>query len=145
MTSIITDRQHPVLRGVAEPMNTDDPFYVFDTVKKLKDKAKSTPDCAGLAAPQIGLPIRLFTVKIEGAFEVFINPEIVEFKDVKQNGWERCLSVPEGRYKVKRYKRVRIKWINEHGVSKVRTFGGFVARCIQHEYDHLDGKLIGKD
>lgn len=109
-------------------------------------------DGVGLAAPQVGLSIRLFVVDASsGADEepelkdfkkVFINPEIIETFGEKWEMNEGCLSLPEIREDVVRPDGVRIKYQDENFVSHEEEFRGFAGRIIQHEYDHLEGILF---
>lgn len=106
---------------------------------------------AGLAAPQIGVSLR---VVIFGGFEsprypeaavipdtVLINPVLTPVSDAMEEGWEGCLSVPGMRGLVPRYTKLRYTGQDEHGNLIDRTVEGFHARVVQHECDHLDGIL----
>ena len=109
-------------------------------------------DGVGLAAPQAGLPIRMFVIDgTSGADEepelkdfkkVFINPEIVELSGDKWIMNEGCLSLPEIREDISRPEFVRIKYFDENFVEHDEVFKGFAGRVIQHEYDHLEGILF---
>ena len=109
-------------------------------------------DGVGLAAPQVGMSIRLFLIDASsGADEepelkdfkkVFINPEIIEIKGEEWVFNEGCLSLPEIREDVTRPDKVRIKYMDENFVEHDEVFKGFAGRVIQHEYDHLEGKLF---
>jgi peptide deformylase len=109
-------------------------------------------DGVGLAAPQVGMPIRLFLVDASsGADEepelvdfkkVFINPEIIELSGEEWVMNEGCLSLPEIREDVTRPGEVRIKYLDENFAEHEETFKGFAGRVIQHEFDHLEGKLF---
>lgn len=109
-------------------------------------------DGVGLAAPQVGMSIRLFVVDASsGADEepelkdfkkVFINPEIIELSGDDWVMNEGCLSLPEIREDVTRPDIVRIKYFDENFVEHEDVFKGFAGRVIQHEYDHLEGKLF---
>lgn len=104
----------------------------------------------GLAAPQIGKPIRLFLVdtaqvepeegeEFEGIKKVFINPEII---DEWGDPWffnEGCLSLPKIREDVERLPNIRINYLDENFEEHEEDFDGFSARVIQHEYDHIEG------
>lgn len=98
----------------------------------------------GLAAPQIGLSLRLavIDVKPEGksARIVLINPEIVSLEG-ELNDEEGCLSLPGVYHKLRRHARARVRALDEHGVSRELSGEGLLARAFQHEIDHLDGKL----
>ncbi|MCQ2332105.1 MAG: peptide deformylase [Paludibacteraceae bacterium] len=106
----------------------------------------------GLAAPQVGLSLRLFVVDgtvlkedmpdmIEGK-RVFINPEITDESEEEVSYEEGCLSVPGIHEKVKRPKRITIHYFDENWNEHEDTFDGFFARMLQHEYDHLEGHVF---
>jgi len=106
---------------------------------------------AGLAAPQIGVGLRvvIFGVtenpRYPGVEEVpdtvLINPEITPLSEEMEEGWEGCLSVPGMRGWVPRWRRLRYRGFNEKGTPFEREVEGFHARVVQHEVDHLDGIL----
>lgn len=109
----------------------------------------------GLAAPQIGLPIRLFiidsTLMLDeddeetdevGIKEVFINAEIIEESGKEWIFEEGCLSIPNIRENVARKPKITIKYFNRNWEEKTATFDGLTARVIQHEYDHIEGILF---
>jgi peptide deformylase len=108
-------------------------------------------DGAGLAAPQIGVPLRvvIFGVSANPRYPdaesvpdtVLINPLIEPLDDSMDEAWEGCLSVPGMRGLVPRYRRIRYRGVDEHGVAIDRTVQDFHARVVQHECDHLDGVL----
>ncbi|WP_423127798.1 peptide deformylase [Gaoshiqia sp. Z1-71] len=146
----ITVYGEPLLRKVAEPINND-----FQGLKELIDDMYETmyhSDGVGLAAPQIGKSLRIFVIdatpaaddepELEGFKKAFINPEIVERRGDEWMMNEGCLSLPEIREDVSRPEFVRIKYLDENLVEHIEEYGGFAARVIQHEYDHLDGKLF---
>ena len=100
-------------------------------------------DGVGLAAPQIGIPQRSFAVDIrDGKRYVFINPEIVETSMEKGPYEEGCLSIPGVYHDVIRPLRVKIQARDANGKLFNLDADGMLARVIQHEYDHLDGKLF---
>ncbi len=109
----------------------------------------------GLAAPQIGLSIRLFlvdSVQLEddeerdftgtGIKKVFINAELLDLDGEPWMYEEGCLSIPDVRAEVSRPDRLHIRYQDENFVEHTETFEGLNARIIQHEYDHIDGKLF---
>lgn len=106
----------------------------------------------GLAAPQIGLAIRLFVIDATAFAEdepalkdfkkVFINAEILEESGEKWSFNEGCLSIPDIREDVERKETVRISYFDENWVKHEETYSGLAARVIQHEYDHIEGKLF---
>jgi peptide deformylase len=106
---------------------------------------------AGLAAPQIGVSLRVVIFGLERSLRypealpvprtVLINPVLEPLDDEMVDGWEGCLSVPGLRGLVPRYTRLRYRGLDEHGQVLDRTVDGFHARVVQHEVDHLDGIL----
>jgi len=106
---------------------------------------------AGLAAPQIGVPLRvvIFGVTANPRYPdiepvpdtVLINPVLTPLSVEMEEGWEGCLSVPGMRGWVPRYRRLMYSGLDEHGAKFERTVDGFHARVVQHEVDHLDGVL----
>jgi len=107
---------------------------------------------AGLAAPQIGVDKQLVVFGFkqnprypdaEGVPEtILINPMISLLSDEQEEDWEGCLSVPGIRAKVPRYNKIRYQGLDREGHSIDRTVEGFHARVVQHECDHLIGKLF---
>jgi len=97
----------------------------------------------GIAAPQVGESIRLFLIDVEDgkALRVFINPE-VEFSRECFSSEEGCLSIPGKRITVKRAKSVKVKAFDEFGKPFELEAKGLLAVAIQHENDHLNGKLL---
>ena len=106
---------------------------------------------AGLAAPQIGVNLRvvIFGVRANPRYPgveevpdtVLINPVLTPLGDELEDGWEGCLSVPGMRGLVPRYRRLRYSGVDEHGRPFERDVSDFHARVVQHEVDHLDGIL----
>lgn len=106
----------------------------------------------GLAAPQVGLAIRLFVIDaspfadddpaLKDFKKVFINAEILEEEGEKWSFNEGCLSIPEIREDISRYPNIRIRYVDENWVTHEEDFTGLAARIIQHEYDHIEGKLF---
>ncbi len=108
-------------------------------------------DGAGLAAPQIGVALRVVIFGFEAnprypeaaavPYTVLINPELVALSDEEELAWEGCLSVPGLRGVVPRWKRLRYRGCDQQGNAFEREVEGFHARVVQHECDHLDGIL----
>jgi len=106
---------------------------------------------AGLAAPQIGVPLQIVVFGFEKNNRypneapvpqtILINPIITPLSDEKVSGWEGCLSVPGLRGVVPRFLHIRYQGFDQHGNSIDRQVSGFHARVVQHECDHLIGKL----
>lgn len=140
----------PVLREIAKKIDKSYPNLnqvisdMFDTMYKA--------DGVGLAAPQIGLSIRLFVIdasplsedhpELENFKKVFINAEILERLGDETFDNEGCLSLPGIREDVLRPEGITIKYYDEDFVEHTDTFHGFGARIIQHEYDHIEGKVF---
>ena len=95
----------------------------------------------GLAAPQVGRTERLTVVEIDGERLVLINPEVVE-RAGRAKGEEGCLSIPDIYADVERPSRVTVRALDERMEPFEREVSELMARCIQHEVDHLDGKLF---
>lgn len=127
----------------------------YPDLKKLIEDMFLTMDAAdgcGLAAPQIGKNIRLFVVDCSALGEedplckdfrkVFINPEIYEVSENTILWNEGCLSLPGLHEDVRRPEVIRIRYRDEHFVEHDEEYDGFRARAIQHEYDHLEGKVF---
>jgi peptide deformylase len=108
-------------------------------------------DGAGLAAPQIGVPLRVVIFGVERnprypdaeevPYTVLVNPLIQPVGGEMEEGWEGCLSVPGMRGLVPRYGRIRYRGSDQYGSPIERDVSGFHARVVQHECDHLDGVL----
>jgi peptide deformylase len=140
----------PVLRKVAKPIKLGS----IDLIKLSEDMFETMYGAhgVGLAAPQIGLSIRLFVIDATSFGEdepalidfkkVFINAEILEENGEKWSFNEGCLSIPDIREDIDRKQNVTISYFDENWQEHEETFSGLAARIIQHEYDHIDGKLF---
>lgn len=122
---------------------------VLGLVRDLKDTLliQKDPEGVGLAAPQIGKNLRLFAMRHEGKVKVVINPKIVEISKEKINAkeseiMEGCLSLPHYYGPLERAKKITIKYQTTGGIKKTESFEGFPAQIVQHEIDHLDGKIF---
>lgn len=140
---------HPVLTKVAEPIQQDYPD-LNDLLSNMWETMYNA-NGIGLAAPQIGLSIRIFLVDTTqldekeekpGIKKVFINAEIIEEDGDDWSYEEGCLSIPKVTGMVERPERVTIKFLDENFEEHEETFEGMNARVIQHEYDHIDGILF---
>ena len=109
-------------------------------VKDLTETMLDAPG-AGLAAPQIGVGLRVFTWHVDDELGHLINPTL-DLSDETQDGEEGCLSFPELRYETPRALRAVAKGFNMHGEPIVIEGTDFLARALQHEVDHLDGILF---
>ncbi len=134
----------PRLKKACEPV-----AEITDEVRRLAADMLETMYAApgiGLAAPQVGVTRRVLVMDCikDGPPEpmVLINPETVwESEDVSTYE-EGCLSIPEQYADVKRPASVTVRWTDLEGAAQERTFEGLWATCVQHEMDHLDGKLF---
>ena len=98
----------------------------------------------GLAAIQIGYELRIFIMdctRAQNNYQVFINPKIIKTSNETLTDFEGCLSAPGKQEEVKRHLRITINYKDKEGEEHTKTFYNLEARCIQHELDHLDGKL----
>jgi peptide deformylase len=131
----------PALRTVAAEVEEVNPYIsdCLDQMALIMDKY----DGIGLAAPQIGLNLRLIIVGAqEGAPLRMINPEIIEKSPTTTMSLESCLSIPkEGRF-VERHEWVKVKYTTEEGAKVTIKLKGLASYCVQHEIDHLNGRLI---
>jgi peptide deformylase len=132
------------LRVHAAPVTEVTP-QVLSLIEDMKETMYAAPGC-GLAAPQIGVGLRLFIVDTAGEDEpselkVFINPEIVE-REGKVVWEEGCLSFPGIHEEIERAERVTVRALNERGEKVELSAEGLLGIAVQHENDHLDGVLM---
>ena len=148
----------PVLRSVAKDISSDYPGLA----KLIEDMWETmyASNGVGLAAPQINKDIRLFIIDSEQIFanqededrglypddpgtkQLFINAHIIELGGKEWPYNEGCLSIPKIREDVQRPAEVTIQYMDENFQSHTKTFSGITGRIIQHEYDHIEGKLF---
>ncbi len=140
----------PVLRKVGVEISKDYPDLakLIDDMFETMEKSKGV----GLAAPQINKPIRLFIIdstrmydedeKNEGIVEVFINAKMIKETGDDWPYEEGCLSIPNVREDVYRNETIRIQYLDRNFKKHEKEFKGLTARVIQHEYDHIEGKLF---
>lgn len=147
----------PVLRKVGKNIDPDHPNLeelianMWETMYNAKG--------VGLAAPQIGLPLRLFIVDttpfsndedldavekkaLNGFKKVFINAKIKQEEGEEWDFNEGCLSIPDIREDVRRTSKITLMYLDRNFVSHTETYNGLLARVIQHEYDHIEGILF---
>ena len=129
----------PVLRTPAEPVTTFDK-ELRGLVKDLEETMMDAPG-AGLAAPQIGVGLRVFTYYVDGTLGHLINPDL-DLSEELQDGEEGCLSFPGIYYDTPRALRVVAKGFDLHGEPVTIEGSELLARAVQHETDHLDGILF---
>lgn len=147
----------PVLRKVCEPITPDYPnlTQVIDDMFETMYHANGV----GLAAPQVGLPIRIFIVdtkpfsgdedltaeenaELANFKRVFINPRMIVEEGEEWGFNEGCLSIPDVREDVYRHEQITIEYDDADFNRKTEVFDGLIARVIQHEYDHIEGILF---
>jgi peptide deformylase len=129
----------PVLRSLAKPV----PEITRHITKLLDDLRDTMYDAKGigLAAPQIGILKRVIVVDIGTGLIELVNPEIIS-KEGTQLGTEGCLSIPGVKGEVIRANKVEVHGLDRQGEQVVIQAEGLLARCLQHEIDHLDGILF---
>lgn len=139
----MTERQirifgDPVLKTVSDPIRpTDDATGLIDD---LIDTVK-VPGRAGVAAPQIGVNQRAFSYNVDGQIGYIINPVVVELSGEPELVDEGCLSVPGFYFERLRFPFARVTGIDLDGTAIELSGEGVLAQALQHETDHLDGKL----
>ena len=140
----------PLLLNIAEPVHD----FKSQTLKVLIEDMQDTMHAlngAGLAAPQIGVSLRVVIFGVEKTprypdaeevpYTILINPKLTFLDDEMEEGWEGCLSVPGMRGLVPRFKKLRYQGYDLNHNLIDRTVSDFHARVVQHECDHLDGVL----
>jgi len=142
---------HPVVRAEARPVP---PGKLRSAeIQRLIDDMEETMheyDGVGLAAPQVHVGLRLAVLEVEATderssdavpFTVLVNPVVRPLSEAKLVGYEGCLSIPDLRGQVPRYDKVRLEALDRKGRPFSLEASGFHARVIQHECDHLDGRV----
>lgn len=142
-----------ILKIVKHPdpflLKTSKPVTEFDErlhtlLDDMLETMQALGNAMGLAAVQVGRLVRAFIVlSVKDEPTEFINPRIISASK-KKNGKEACVSIRNcPQIEVERFQRITVAFQDRHGVAHEREFRGMEAVCIQHEFDHLDGKLIG--
>ncbi|HSG90993.1 MAG TPA: peptide deformylase [Pseudomonadales bacterium] len=145
---------HPLLReravDVTEAQRTGPELAAL--VADMVDTLDATGRGIGLAAPQIGVSLRVAIIQVPGGasrygeletvpLTVYVNPVIEVLDPTLQSFWEGCLSVPGLRGYVPRPRAIRVSWTDLDGSEQAAEYEGFLATIFQHEFDHLDGVL----
>lgn len=147
----------PVLRKVCEEITPDYP-HLKEIIANMFETMYNAYGL-GIAAPQIGLGIRLFVIdteplsddkdlsddeidKLKNFKQVFINAKILLEEGDEWPFYEGCLSIPDVREDVYRKERITIEYYDENFNKKIQVLDGMIARVIQHEYDHIEGVLF---
>ena len=144
---------HPTLREVSQGLEKEEILkpetqeFIDQLIRTMKAE-----NGAGIAAPQVGVLKRIFAMECDNnprypdkdkfPLNVVINPEIKPLSDEKLDSWEGCLSIPNIRGMLPRYKTVQLKGLDRKGDEYTMELEGFQAVVAQHELDHLDGILF---
>jgi peptide deformylase len=141
---------HPLLQQVAAPVERYGTPELRELLRDMDDTMRAL-NGAGIAAPQIGVPLRVVIFEVTRnprypqaepvPYTVLVNPILERLGDEQEEGWEGCLSVPGLRGLVPRHLRLRYSGFDADGRPIERSVSGFHARVVQHEVDHLDGIL----
>ena len=147
----VAELGNPVLRLPTEPIeNVYDPYIqcLIDNLLKTIKKQNGV----GIAAPQVSESLQLFIVASRPNLRylnaptmeptAMINPQIIAYSDEQVKDWEGCLSVPGLRGQVMRSKEIEVVYTDRKGRSHQQVFTDFVARIIQHEFDHINGRVF---
>lgn len=129
----------PVLKEVCAPVE-----HVDKRIRILLDDMAETmyeAEGVGLAAPQVGEAIRVVVIDVGKGLIELINP-VITFREGSAKDTEGCLSVPNYYGEVERSAKVKVEFLNRRGKKQHLTANGLLARCIQHELDHLEGQLF---
>ena len=148
---------HPVLKRKAEVINKDYP-KLLELINDMFETMYNA-NGVGIAAPQIGLSIRLFIVdtnpfsedetlsdeersQLKSFKKIFINPEILDQNGDEWSFEEGCLSIPNIRESVFRQESIKVQYFDENFTQHIESYDGLLARVIQHEHDHIEGILF---
>jgi peptide deformylase len=147
-----TEFGNPILREVSRRLSSSEILSaeIQTLIEDMYFTVEHKRYGVGLAAPQVGKSVAISVIAIKATPSrpdlepeklTIINPEIVEFYGRKTNMWEGCISGLELYAQVPRYKRLRLKWMDEQAQEHEQNFDGFIAHVMQHEVDHLNGIL----
>jgi len=147
----VAELGNPVLRSPARLVENIQSPYVQQLIDNLIHTAAKT-NGVGIAAPQVFESVRLFIVASRPNLRYLhapvmepmpmINPQIVAYSDEQVKGWEGCLSVPGMRGQVMRSREIEVVYCDREGQQQQKVFTDFVARIIQHEFDHINGTVF---
>jgi len=129
----------PILRKVCEPVNLN--IISVQGLLDLMEETMKAENGIGLAANQIGHSYMVFILKNEDSYQAYCNPEILSQDELVDFEGEGCLSIPGAMATTKRYRKLTLSWQDQHGVSMQADFQDMKAFAVQHEMDHLHGKL----
>jgi len=142
-----------VLRAPCKEVSPPFDATVQKALRELSETFLAADDAVGLAAPQIGIGLRIIAFRSKGYdgknpeskrdnYEILINPRITQARGELVPGEEGCLSCPEIRVEIDRYPEIKVRALDITGKKVNKRYLDFAARVVQHEMDHLDGKLI---
>jgi len=147
----IAELGNPVLRSPAHPIDNIQDVRVQRLIDNLLKTIKKQ-NGVGIAAPQVFESLQLFIVASRPNLRYLnaptmeptpmVNPKITAYSDEQEKGWEGCLSVPGLRGQVMRSKEIEVVYCDRHGQEHQKVFTDFVARIVQHEFDHINGKVF---
>ncbi len=150
----ITRLGHPKIRQGTEPVSSEE-LHSREIQRLIDDMVETMRDAngVGIAAPQVHVSKQIIVVEVSPEnprypnqpavpLMVLLNPEITEHAETMENGWEGCLSVPDLRGLVPRWTRVKVSGLDRQGQAVEWEAEGFFARVIQHEVDHLYGRVF---
>jgi peptide deformylase len=136
----------PVLRAksevIAKPRSAAVRVIADDLRETLRDFRERHGFGRGIAAPQIGAPVRVLHIEMDDTPWTLVNPEIIDIGTEDFTVWDDCFSIPDLMVRVQRAYRVRVKWDDLKGESHEAELVGDKAELVQHEIDHLDGILV---
>lgn len=142
---------HPLLKKRAQPVSIPVEAQTLTLIDQLMQLLRQDHG-VGIAAPQIGRSQQVIIIASRPNLRYpkapkmeplpMINPQIVSYSSNRDQGWEGCLSIPGIRGNIERSQSVEVKYYDCHSQAHQNTFHGFVARIIQHECDHLKGKVF---
>lgn len=150
MIQKVVNSREPSLRKISKKVEKIDK-KILSLIQDLKDtlEAQKDPEGVGLAAPQIGKNFRIFAINHKDVKKIFINPEVLEIKNLSgvkkpksDDILEGCLSLPNYYGPVKRPGYVKIEYMDEYGKIQTEEFVNLFAQIILHEVDHLNGILF---
>ena len=150
----ITRLGHPTIRQGTEPVSSEE-LQTQEIQRLIDDMVETMRDAhgVGIAAPQVHVSKRIIVIEVSPEnprypnqpavpLTVLINPVIMEHAETTEDGWEGCLSVPDLRGLVPRWTRVQVNGLDRRGEAVQVDAEGFFARVIQHEVDHLNGRVF---
>ena len=138
---VLVARDSPRLEQVAEELRRAHRVEVEVLVADLTETMHAAGG-AGLAAPQIGVGLRVFTWFVDGEVGHLVNPDVAAVGEEIQDGPEGCLSIPEFTAEIERPAMTRVGYVDQAGKKQEKTLEGIWSTLVQHEIDHLNGVLF---